>query len=104
MECGWASSMGHHVATAICWSSLYSTELLISFLLLSLTALKPQPEPSLCPTVVFIPVHNPSISLSALQLSSFRSLLRLVRLHCLMRVTNTQSLTRTVWDGEVRRK
>lgn len=37
MEHGWASSMDHHVAAAICWSSLYSSEPLISFLLVRLT-------------------------------------------------------------------
>ena len=96
MEHGRASSVDHHVAAAICWSSLYSSEPLISFLLLRLTASICELNPSLCPTVVFIPVHkNPSISLSPLQLSSFRSLLRLAGLHCLVRVTQTHSRTHT---------
>lgn len=56
---GWASSVDHHVATAICWSSLYSSDPLISFLLIRPTASIGKLNPLCVPLLSLFPSTNP---------------------------------------------
>lgn len=81
---GWVSSVGHHVAAAICWSTFYPSEPLISLLLVT-DNLKRILKPLCVPLFSFSSTRSPSLCLC------FRSLLRLAGFYCLLRVTHTQA-------------